>query len=47
MRRQRHDAEYPAVDTPELHSDDVLDDMPKIVAIIDLAVGVLDSMSVY
>ena len=47
MRRQRHDAEYPAVDTPELTCDDLLEDMPKIVAIVDLAAGVLDSMSVY
>lgn len=47
MRRQRHDAEYPRVDTPELHSDDVGDDLPKIRSIVDIAERVLDNMSVY
>jgi hypothetical protein len=47
MRRQRHDAEYPAVDTPELEADVVLADVPKIESIIDIAERVLDQMSPY
>ncbi|GEP39617.1 hypothetical protein NPS01_32800 [Nocardioides psychrotolerans] len=47
MRRQRHAAEYPQADTPELVSVDVLDDVPKIQAIVHIAEGVLDSMSVF
>ncbi len=47
MRRQRHAAEYPATDTPALSSQDVLDDLPKIRAIVDLATRVLDTMGVY
>lgn len=47
MRRQRHDAEYPQIDTPELQPDDIRDDLPKIRAIIDIAERVLDNMSVY
>jgi hypothetical protein len=47
MRRQRHDAEYPQIDTPELHPDDIRDDLPKIHAIVDIAERVLDNMSVY
>lgn len=47
MRRQRHDAEYPKIDTPELVPDDVLEDLPRITAIVDIAERVLDQMSVY
>lgn len=47
MRRQRHDAEYPQIDTPELHPDDIRDDLPKISEIVDIAERVLDNMSVY
>ncbi len=47
MRRQRHSAEYPALDTPELDPDDVLIDVPKIQAVVDIAERVLDQMSVY
>ena len=47
MRRRRHEVEYPALDTPELDPDDVLADVPKIQAIIDIADRVLDQMSVY
>jgi len=47
MRRQRHDAEYPQIDTPELHPDDIRDDLPKIRAIVDIAERVVDNMSVY
>jgi hypothetical protein len=47
MRRQRHDAEYPAVDTPELEAEVVLADVPKIQSIIDIAERVLDQMSPY
>ncbi|WP_454296641.1 hypothetical protein [Salana multivorans] len=47
MRRQRHQVEYPSLDTPELEPEDVLDDIPKIEAILDIAVRVLDNMPVY
>ena len=47
MRRQRHDAEYPQIDTPELHADDIREDIPKIQAIVDIAERVLDTTSVY
>lgn len=47
MRRRRHDAEYPRVDTPELTVDDIRDDLPKIRAIVQIAERVLDNMSVY
>lgn len=47
MRRQRHDAEYPDVDTPDLTPDDIRDDLPKITAIVEIAERVLDQMSVY
>ena len=45
MRRQRHDAEYPPSDAPELTADDVREDIPKASAIVDLAEQVLDQMS--
>lgn len=47
MRRQRHQAEYPDADTPELVPEDIRDDLPKIAAIVDIAERVLDQMSVY
>ena len=47
MRRQRHDAEYPAPDTPELSAEAVLADVPKIQTIVEIAERVLDSMPVY
>jgi hypothetical protein len=47
MRRQRRAAEYPPVDAPELTGDDVRDDLPKVLAIIELAAGVLDEMAPY
>jgi hypothetical protein len=45
MRRQRRDAEYPPVHTPELGAADVREDVPKVQAILDLAARVLDEMS--
>jgi hypothetical protein len=45
IRRQRRDAEYPNVDAPELSAADVRDDVPKVQAILELAVRVLDEMS--
>jgi hypothetical protein len=45
MRRQRRDAEYPPVHAPELDAVDVREDVPKVEAILDLAVRVLDEMS--
>lgn len=47
LRRQRHDAEYPAVDSPELAAADVRDDIPKVSVIVDIAERVLDTMPVY
>lgn len=47
MRRQRRDAEYPKIDTPEMVPDDVRDDLPKIGDIVDMAAHVLDNMPVY
>jgi len=45
MRRQRRDAEYPLVDAPELTAADVREDAPKVQAMLDLAIRVLDEMS--
>ena len=45
MRRQRHDAEYPPTDSPEVTAEDVREDIPKATAIVDLAERVLDEMS--
>lgn len=47
MRRQRHDVEYPPVDAPALTAEDVLEDVEKARAIVDVATRVLDEMSVY
>lgn len=47
MRRQRHIAEYPRLDSPELRADDIRDDVPKIRVIVEIAERVLESMSVY
>ena len=47
MRRQRRDAEYPRIDTPEMIPADVRTDIPKISEIVDIAARVLDTMSVY
>jgi len=45
MRRQRHDAEYPAAGSPQVGADDVREDAAKAAAIVDLAERVLDQMS--
>jgi len=45
MRRQRHQAEYPPADAPELTADDVREDIPKARAVVDLSERVLDQMS--
>lgn len=47
LRRQRHDAEYPAVDSPQLTAADVRDDIPRVSGIVDIAERVLDTMPVY
>ncbi|CAI9408412.1 hypothetical protein HIDPHFAB_01074 [Nocardioides sp. T2.26MG-1] len=47
MRRQRRDAEYPQIDTPEMVPSDVRADIPKISEIVDVAARVLDTMPVY
>lgn len=45
MRRRRHDVEYPPAGAPELRSEDVTEDVPKVTALLDLAQRVLDEMS--
>lgn len=45
MRRHRRDAEYPRTDGPELRSEDIDDDLPKVRDILAIAEGVLDQMS--
>lgn len=47
MRRQRQEAEYPRIDTPEMVADDVRDDLVKVRSIVDIAEKVLDDMSVF
>lgn len=47
MRRQRNANEYPRIDTPELTTEDVREDIPKIRDIVAIAEKVLDSMPVY
>jgi hypothetical protein len=44
-RRHRKDAEYPPADAPELTTEDVEDDIPKVEAILRIAERVLDQMS--
>lgn len=45
MRRRRRDAEYPEIETPALISDEVMDDLPKIRSMVEIAERVLDQMS--
>lgn len=45
LRRTRNDVEYPATDAEELTTDQVVEDLPKSAAIVELAVQVLDEMS--
>jgi hypothetical protein len=45
MRRQRHDAEYPPTDAPEITAEDVREDIPKAAAIVSVCQRVLDQMS--
>lgn len=45
MRRRRHDVEYPPAGAPELTPDDVTEDVPKVIALLELAQRVLDEMS--
>ena len=45
MRRQRHEIEYPAMNAEPVLPEDVVDELPKAEAIIDLAQRVLDDMS--
>ncbi|WP_196439022.1 hypothetical protein [Planomonospora sp. ID67723] len=47
MRRRRNSAEYPRPETPEITSDDVMQDMEKAEQFIALAAKVLDQMSPY
>lgn len=45
LRRTRNDVEYPATDAEEVTADQVVDDLPKATAIVELAAQVLDEMS--
>ncbi len=45
MRRQRHGAEYPQSNVPEITADDVREDIPKAAAIVNLGERGLDQMS--
>lgn len=45
MRRQRHDAEYPPTNSPQLTPADIREDIPKAAAIVGLGKRVLDQMS--
>jgi hypothetical protein len=45
MRRRRHDVEYPPAGAPELSAEDVTDDVPKVITLLELAQRVLDEMS--
>jgi hypothetical protein len=47
MRRRRNDAEYPRSDGPGFSARDVLNDLPKVEQIVQLATRVLDEMSPY
>jgi len=47
MRRRRHDSEYPSADQPAVDQQEVEDDLPKAVDIIDMAERVLDQMDVF
>ncbi|MEI4273709.1 HEPN domain-containing protein [Klenkia sp. LSe6-5] len=47
IRRERRSAEYPNLDDPSLTAEDVVDDLPKVAAIVDVADRVLDRMSPY
>jgi hypothetical protein len=45
IRRQRHDAEDPPTDAPQISADDVREDATKAAAIVDISERVLDQMS--
>ncbi|MFF9642872.1 HEPN domain-containing protein [Kitasatospora aureofaciens] len=45
MRRRRNQAEYADLDAPGIEAQDVINDVPKVKAIIELAQRVLDEMS--
>ncbi|WP_375423135.1 HEPN domain-containing protein [uncultured Friedmanniella sp.] len=47
MRRTRNESEYPRLDRPGLHEDDVREVLPKVEALIDLAERILDQMDVF
>jgi hypothetical protein len=45
LRRRRNQAEYPAAENPAVDAEDVERDLPKVAAILDAVVKVLDQMS--
>lgn len=45
IRRERRRAEYPDADDPAFTAEDIVDDLPKVAAIVDVAGRVLDQMS--
>lgn len=47
MRRQRNGVEYPDTDRAPLDEQDVLDDIPKVRVMLDIASRVVEQMPVY
>ncbi len=47
MRRNRNELEYPPVDAPEVDEADIAADLPKVEAIVALALRLLDDMAPY
>jgi hypothetical protein len=46
MRRRRNDLEYPGADVPAVTEVEVLDDLMRVVAMIDICASVLVQMPV-
>lgn len=47
MRRRRNEVEYPSVDNPDVTASEVVEDLPRAVALIDTAERVIPEMDVY
>lgn len=47
MRRRRNEAEYPSQGRPNVTSDEVSRDLPKVQQVVNMAGRVLDQMSPY
>lgn len=44
MRRTRHSAEYPSASAPTVMEDDVRDDLPRALSMIDMSAQALDAL---